>query len=258
MIDVMERTFDQLVAEADSVSVAGWDFSWLDGRATEQRPSWGYQRLLRGRLAQVNSALDIYTGGGEVLAGAGPFPPTMAATESWPPNLALATELLHPMGVVVVAAGDAPPLPFADAAFDLVTSRHPSTVWWDEIARVLKPGGAYFAQHVGAIYLRTLIEYFAAAPPATLIRGQVNPDGVRAEAAAAGLDVVDLRHEQIRVEFFDVGAVIYFLRKLSWVVPGFTVAEYHDKLRGLHQQIATDGAFITHTSRVLIEARKPG
>ena len=25
----MPRTFDELIAEADSVSVAGWDFSWL-------------------------------------------------------------------------------------------------------------------------------------------------------------------------------------------------------------------------------------
>jgi len=65
----MPRTFDELVAEADSVSVAGWDFSWLDGRATEQRPTWGYQRLLRKRLAQATSVLDLYTGGGEVLAG---------------------------------------------------------------------------------------------------------------------------------------------------------------------------------------------
>jgi SAM-dependent methyltransferase len=127
----MPRTFDELVAEADAVSVAGWDFSWLHGRATEQRPSWGYQRLLRGRLAQATSGLDIWTGGGEVLAGAGPFPPTMAATEPWPPNIALATRLLHPLGVVVVATGDEPPLPFADAAFDLVTGRHPSAVWWE-------------------------------------------------------------------------------------------------------------------------------
>jgi SAM-dependent methyltransferase len=123
----MKRSFDELVAEADSVSVAGWDFSWLDGRATERRPSWGYQRLLRDRLAEVQSALDIYTGRGEVLAGAGAFPPTMAATEPWPPNIALATRLLHPLGVVVVATGDEPPLPFADAAFDLVTSRHPGS-----------------------------------------------------------------------------------------------------------------------------------
>jgi len=255
----MKRTFDELVAEADSVSVEGWDFSWLDGRATEERPSWGYQRLLRGRLPEVTSALDICTGGGEVLAGAGPtFPPTMAATEPWLPNIALATRLLHPLGVVVVATGDEPPLPFADAAFDLVCSRHPSAVWWDEIARVLKPGGTYFAQHVGAIYLRKLIEYFLGPQPERLIRGQLNPDTVSAAVAAAGLVVVDLRYEQIRLEFFDIGAVIYFLRKLAWVVPGFSVAKYRDKLLKLHQQIEVEGTFVTHTSRVLIEAHKRG
>lgn len=254
----MDRTFDDLVAEADSITVAGWDFSWLEGRATEQRPSWGYQRLLRARLAGVQSALDLYTGGGEVLAGARPFPPTMAATESWPPNIGMATQLLHPLGAVLVAAGETPPLPFAGEAFELVTSRHPSTVWWDEIARVLKPGGAYFAQHVGVIYLQSLIEFFLGPQHShERIRGQLDPDTVGKEVGAAGLDLVDLRHERIRLEFFDIGAVIYFLRKLSWVVPGFTVDRYRDKLHALHQQIRADGSFVTYSSRVLIEARKP-
>ncbi|ETB50361.1 methyltransferase type 11, partial [Mycobacterium avium subsp. paratuberculosis 10-8425] len=105
----MGRTFDELIAEADSVPVEGWDFSWLNGRATEERPSWGYQRLLSRRLANVSAALDIHTGGGEVLAGAAPFPPTMAAIQTWPPNAALATARLHPLGAVVVAVGDEPP-----------------------------------------------------------------------------------------------------------------------------------------------------
>jgi hypothetical protein len=34
--------FDDLVAEAAAASVDGWEFSWLDGRASEERPSWGY------------------------------------------------------------------------------------------------------------------------------------------------------------------------------------------------------------------------
>lgn len=133
MHDSVERTFDELVAEADAIDVSGWDFSWLDGRATEQRPSWGYQRLLKERLPHVRSALDLYT----------------------------------------------------------------------------------------------------------------------------GLELVDLRHEEIKEEFFDIGAVVYFLRKLSWVVPDFSVAKYRDKLRELHDQIGADGSFITHNSRLLIEARKP-
>ena len=251
----MTHTFEELVAEAESVSVDGWDFSWLEGRATEARPSWGYQRLMSERLAFAAAALDIQTGGGEVLAGAATFPPTMAATESWPPNVAKATRLLHPRGVVVVAAADDPPLPFADEAFDLVTSRHPATVWWTEIARVLQPGGTYFAQHVGPRTMFELVEYFLGPQPAA--SGKRHPDNESAAARVAGLEIVTLRTERLRAEFFDVGAVIYFLRKVIWTVPDFTVERYRDRLRELHEQIEAEDSFVAYSSRTLVEARKP-
>ncbi|WP_029108439.1 methyltransferase domain-containing protein [Mycobacterium sp. URHD0025] len=252
----MTADFDALVAEADAAPVDGWDFSWLRGRATEARPTWGYQRLMSRRLTTVSSALDIQTGGGEVLAGAATFPPTMAATESWPPNLDRATRLLGPRGVVVVADPDEPPLPFADAAFELVLSRHPATVWWDEIARVLAPGGAYLAQHVGPASVFELTEYFLGPQPQA--RRARDPETESAAARAAGLDIVDLRAERLRVEFFDIGAVVYFLRKVIWIVPGFKVDTYRDRLAALHRQIVADGSFVAHSSRHLIEARKPG
>jgi SAM-dependent methyltransferase len=250
----MASDFDALLTEAGSVAVDGWDFAWLDGRATEQRPSWGYQRLMSARLAAASAALDIQTGGGEVLAGAARLPLTMAATESWPPNLDRATKLLSPRGVVVVADRDEPPLPFADEAFDLVVSRHPATVWWSEIARVLQPGGTYFAQHVGPATCWELVEYFLGPQPQA--RGRRHPDGESDDARAAGLDVVDVRSQRLRMEFYDVGAVVYFLRKVIWTVPGFTVEQYRDRLRSLHEQITTDGSFVAHSARTLIEARK--
>ena len=249
------RSFEDLVAEADAVSVDGWDFSWLDGRATEQRPTWGYQRLMADRLATAHAALDLQTGGGEVLAGAGKLPPVTAATESWPPNLAKATRLLRPRGVVVVAAPDEPPLPFADAAFDLVTSRHPVRTHWGEIARVLEPGGTYLSQQVGPRSVFELIEFFLGPQPEAA-RSSRHPDYARRGATEAGLDIVDLRYEELRTEFFDIGAVVYFLRKVIWMVPGFTVAEYHGKLRDLHEKIEADGPFVATTTRYLIEARK--
>ncbi|MEE1751582.1 class I SAM-dependent methyltransferase [Streptomyces sp. SP18CS02] len=252
----MPRTFEDLVAEAGSAPVEGWDFSWLDGRATEQRPSWGYQRSMARRLARASAALDIQTGGGEVLAGAEKLPPVMAATESWPPNVARATRLLHPRGVVVVADPDEPPLPFADEAFDLVTSRHPATVWWPEIARVLRPGGTYFAQHVGPASVWELVEYFLGPQPDA--RRKRHPDDESTEARSAGLEVVDIRLERLRMEFFDVGAVIYFLRKVIWTVPGFTVDRYLDRLRELHDLIEARGPFVAHSSRTLVEAVKTG
>ncbi len=249
-------TFEDLLAEAESAPVAGWDFSWLDGRATEQRPSWGYARAMGERLGRARAALDIQTGGGEVLAGVPRLPPLTVATESWPPNIAKATALLHPLGVAVVADQDEPPLPFADAAFDLVLSRHPVTVWWQEIARVLSPGGTYFSQQVGPASVFELVEYFLGPQPPEVRRAR-HPDDAGAAAEAAGLEVVDLRSERLRTEFLDIGAVVYFLRKVIWMVPGFTVDRYRDRLRELHDRIRREGPFLAHTTRFLIEARKP-
>jgi SAM-dependent methyltransferase len=248
---------DSLVDEAADVSVEGWDFSWLDGRATEERPSWGYQRLLRQRLASATSALDIQTGGGEVLAGAGAenFPPTLVATEGWPPNVAKATALLHPLGAVVVADPEEPPLPFADGAFDLVSSRHPATVLWSEIARVLAPAGTYFAQHVGSGTNVEISEYFLGPLQPGLGRHhEVEADRAR----SAGLEIVQCRNERLRLEFFDVGAMVFFLRKVIWTVPDFTVDSYRERLKDLHDQIEREGVFHSTMSRTLFEVRKPG
>ncbi|MDX3377258.1 class I SAM-dependent methyltransferase [Streptomyces sp. ME02-6991-2A] len=248
--------FEALLAEAGSVSVDGWDFSWLEGRATEQRPSWGYARAMAGRLGEARAALDIQTGGGEVLAAAPKLPPVTVATESWPPNIARATALLHPLGAVVVADADEPPLPFGDAAFDLVVSRHPVTTWWEEIARVLTSGGTYFSQQVGPASVFELVEFFLGPQPSEVRRGR-HPEDARAAAEAAGLEVVDLRPERLRTEFFDIGAVVYFLRKVIWMVPGFTVERYRPQLAALHRKIEEEGPFLAHTTRFLIEARKP-
>ncbi|MEN5074066.1 class I SAM-dependent methyltransferase [Isoptericola cucumis] len=254
----MDRWFEDLVAEADAAPMEGWDFSWLEGRATEERPSWGFSRLLHDRVARVDAALDLQTGGGEVLAAAPSLPRLAVATEGWPPNVAAATALLHPRGVAVVAHDDsaATPLPFGDAAFDLVTSRHPVVPAWSEVARVLRPGGTYLAQHVGPASVFELVEHFLGPQPEEVRRGREPEDEVAA-ARAAGLELVDLRAERLRIEFHDVGAVVWFLRKVVWMVPGFTSDAYRDELRTLHERLETDGPFVAHSARHLVELRKP-
>jgi len=250
------RTFEDLVAEAEAASVDGWDFSWFEGRATEERPSWGYARAMGERLARAFAALDIQTGGGEVLASAPKLPPLTVATEGWPPNVTKATALLHPRGAAVVASPEDAPLPFADEAFDLVTSRHPVQTYWTEIARVLRPGGTYFSQQIGPASVVELVEYFLGPQPEEVKNGR-HPDRARAAAEAAGLDIVDLRAERLRIEFYDIGAVVHFLRKVIWMVPGFTADQYQPQLRALHEQIEAKGPFVAHSTRFLIEARKP-
>ena len=67
-----------------------------------------------------------------------------------------------------------------------------------------------------------------------------------------------MRMERLRAEFFDIGAVIYFLRKVIWTVPGL-------HRRALPRTAARDAradrgraaVFVAHSTRLLVEARKP-
>lgn len=245
------RDYEDLVAEASAADVSGWDFGWLDGRATEQRPPWSYARLLATRVPTASAALDIDTGGGEIVAGLPRLATRMCVTESWLPNLARARELLEPRGVDVIATDPGEPLPFADATFDLVTSRHPVSPVWPEIARVLRPGGTYFAQHVGPASVRELYEYFLGPQP----DGDARDPELEARAAtSAGLRVVDLQLARCRIEIFDIGAVVYLLRKCVWWVPDFSVERYADTLRRLDAQLRAGEPFVAYSTRHLIEA----
>jgi SAM-dependent methyltransferase len=249
------RPFQELVVEAVEADVTGWGFDWLNGRASEQRPPWGYAKLLAERLRQVKSALDIDTGGGEVLAEAPILAPRMVVTEAWPPNAERARDLLLPRGVQVIETVEGARLPFPDESFELVTARHPVRPDWQEIHRVLAPGGHYFAQHVGPASAFELIEHFLGPLPEA--RNGRDPQRERAAAQSAGLVVTDLRTCRCRMEFRDVGAVVWILRKCVWWVPDFTVERYLDKLKELDRQMRSGEPFIAHSSRHLVEAHRP-
>jgi SAM-dependent methyltransferase len=253
-----QRSFDELVAEAAAEPVEGWDFSWLASRATEERPSWRYSRLLAQRAGRARAMLDIQTGGGEVLAGglreSGRVPPIVVGTESWPPNAKLARRALALFGGAVALAADDGGLPLRSDRFDLVVSRHPVVAVWPEIARVLAPGGTYLSQQIGPGTNRELTDFMMGPQSVSHAR---SPSRAQAAATAAGLTVMQLRAQSLRVEFLDVGAVVYFLRKVLWTVPGFTVAGYSEPLKRMHAHIETRGSFVSHAQRFLIEARKP-
>lgn len=106
---------------------------------------------------------------------------------------------------------------------------------WVEVHRVLRPGGHYFAQHVGPASAFELIEFFLG--PLPQARAGRDPEREVAGARAAGLTVERLSTARCRMEFFDIGAVVWTLRKCVWWVPDFTVTRYDDKLRQLDAQI---------------------
>jgi SAM-dependent methyltransferase len=141
-------------------------------------------------------------------------------------------------------------VPLRDSTFDLVISRHPVRAHWDEIARVLTSGGKYLAQHVGPRSAAEVGEWFVGPWPASDAR---SPERARHEAESVGLEVVDLRYEEQPMVFHDIGAVVYFLRLVVWIVPDFSVEKYRDRLRAMHDHMP----FAATSTRFLIEAVRP-
>ncbi len=247
--------FDELVLAAERAPVGSWDFGWLEGRAVEERPRWRYFDLVAERGASCSTLLEVEAGVGMMIGSLPSLPALAVATEGFPPSVALAAPRLRARGVALVVTSQRHPgLPFAGGSFELVVSRHPIDPSWREIARVLESGGSYLAQHVGPQSLRSLSEFLMGPLPETSHR---DPAVERRAAEDAGLVVRTLEVERPRTAFFDIGAVVYFLRLVPWIVPDFEVRRYRRRLLALHEVIERDGGFETTASRVLIEAVKP-
>jgi SAM-dependent methyltransferase len=142
-------------------------------------------------------------------------------------------------------------LPFRDEAFDLVTNRH-EAFQAAEVRRVLAPGGTFITQQVDCHCYDELYRVLGLAVPdqpsswLPLARAQLQEAGLIVETAAAGEE---------RYLFHDVAALIYYLRVVSWAVPGFTLDHFAARLRELHET-PTAWPVENRQQRFLVVARK--
>lgn len=229
----------------------GWDFSHLKTRMVEDEPAWDYLALAREAVRRSTDLLDVATGGGEVLSSLAPFPGRARAVEGYEPNFPIARARLEPLGVQVCKASTSTGMPFEDGAFDLVLNRH-GGFRAAEMVRVLKPSGVFLSQQVAGDNLADLAETFGsplAAPDNTL-------DKVADEFSALGCQVRRAETWRGHVTFSDVGALIYFLKAIPWVVRGFDVDGHLTVLEQLQARAdAGEPLRFTYT-RYLIEALK--
>ena len=100
----MNRTAEEWkrlwLEEERQAHIKGWDFSHIVGRYTEQEDlPWSYEALIRQALTPEQRILDIDTGGGELLLSLVHPHANTAATEGYPPNVALCQRTLTPLGI---------------------------------------------------------------------------------------------------------------------------------------------------------------
>ena len=249
-----EQLTQQWLAEEAASKIHGWDFSHIQGRFEEERDlPWDYGDIVRKALREDSRLLDLDTGGGEFLLSLNHPYQNTSATEAYPPNVTLCKELLRPLGIDFRQARGSGPLPFCDGAFDIVINRH-GALNAGQIYRVLRPGGVFITQQVGAKNDRELVELLlpGAAPPFPLH----DLDRVCGQFLRAGFEIVR-REEAFRpVRFFDVGALVWFARVIEWEFPGFTVARCLPELFSAQRILKERGCLEGTIHRFLIVAHK--
>ncbi|HZU73554.1 MAG TPA: hypothetical protein VE990_12360 [Acidimicrobiales bacterium] len=255
--------YDELRDEALHRSLKGWDFSWLRPRAAVVATlPWSYPRVVADLARDRARILDMGTGGGEVLSRLTARASFTVANEAWPPNVRVAATNLAGLKVPVVQDEGAADnfnqdgvrgrLPYRSGAFHLVSNRHEAFLA-SEVFRVLAPGGLFVTQQVDHHSYDDLYAALELDPPA-------DPESwlslAGAQVSEVGFQVIVGQRGEEHQAFADVGALIWYLRAVPWIMPEFHHVEFRGILQRLHVMMRRSPV-VVRQRRFLLIARKP-
>jgi SAM-dependent methyltransferase len=137
----------------------GWDWSSL--RMERDPVPWAYQDIVRRYVTPSSRVLDVGTGGGEVFLSLAPYFGQGVGIDRKVRMIRTAIEnrapALRDKVSFVVMKGQA--LGFPDDTFDVVMNRHAS-IFFEEVVRVLRPGGYFITQQVGGRNAQSIFDAF--------------------------------------------------------------------------------------------------
>lgn len=250
-----EKLKQAWLAEEASAHIHGWDFSHISHRYSETNDlPWDYRAIILRHLRPELKILDMDTGGGEFLLSLDHPHANTAATEAYPPNVELCKQALLPLGVDFREGDCNERIPFGSDAFDIVINRH-GAYRADEIARVLKPGGLFITQQVGAENDRELVHLLLPELRDKPVCGNTLASAMQ-EFSGAGFEIIDGDEHFGPIRFYDVGALVWFARIIPWEFTGFSVEKCFAQLLDAQQILEKKGCVEGRFHRFMMIARK--
>ena len=245
--------FDLFIGEA-SQPFTGWDFSYISrtGRMQSEPLPWNYASIIIPYVRRAHSLLDMGTGGGEFLSRLKPFPKHTCATEGFEPNYPGAKKRLEPLGVRVFHFKEDTNLPFKENEFELIINRHESYAP-QEVKRILEPEGYFITQQVGQQNDIDINNLLANEP--VVEEEEWNATSAAKEVQDTGFKVLHKMEAFPLTRFYDIGALVFYLKAIPWVVKDFTVDKYASALLRIHEEILAKGFIDVREHRFLIIAQ---
>lgn len=240
--------------EEEAAHIHGWDFSHIHGRYEEENDlPWDYEKIVRQYLKSDANILDYDTGGGEFLLSLHHPYCNTAATEGYPPNVALCQEKLLPLGIDFKKCDNPSEIPYESGSFDMIINRHGD---YDatEVFRLLKKGGLFITEQVGGDNDRDLVEMVL--PETEKPFPHLNIKEQRKVFEDAGFQLIRAEEAYRPILFYDVGAFVWFARIIEWEFPDFSVDKCFSQLLEMQKRIDADGKIEGTIHRFLIVAKK--
>ncbi len=256
----MGRSYAEYINEALDMDFSGWDFSDIidTGRMEEDPFDWSYADTVKSLFESAGTLLDIGTGGGELLSSVSPLPALTYATESYPPNVEIARKNLSPLGVevVYVPKNEQPPyndrLPFEDGFFDLIINRH-DAYCPKEIHRILKENHFFITEQIGALSCANLLLDLSGS---ARMMSRWNLMSAVWELEENGFRIIRKKEHIVPIRFYDIGAVVFYLKAIPWLIKDFTPVKYDKQLRFIDSIIYSRGYYQTLSHGFFVVAEK--
>ncbi len=252
-------TLDELRAIAAAVAPRrGWDFSRM--RDDRDPVPWDYAEVVRHYLRPTDRVLDVGAGGGERFleltpsfgSGVGVDPdPAMIETarENTPDSL---------KEKVTFTEGRAEALPVPDTSCDVVLNRH-AVVDVAEVMRVLRPGGYFVTQQVGAQNTFNITTLFGCGPG--MGGNRLAPDQEIPALADAfqsrGCAIISYATYNVPYYFKDAESLLFWMQAVD-VPPHFDIEEDWQSVNYLLTEYRTLRGVESNEHRELLIVRAPG
>ena len=135
----------------------------------------------------------------------------------------------------------------------MVINRHDSYVE-NELLRIIKNKGYFITQQVGGKNNIKINEDFQTSYKFEEYDWDLNQASKK--LIDAGFKIIEMKEEFPISRFYDVGALVYYLRAIPWQIGDFSIEKYYDKLKKIHKIITEDEFYDVNAHRFYIIAEK--
>ena len=250
--------FEELKRIAVSVGEReGWDFSRV--RDAREPVPWDYLDVVQRYLRPTNRVLDVGTGGGEKLLSLAACFDSAVGVDASAEMIETAQKNKAAAQVEAVSfevmRGEA--LQFPDGTFDVVLNRHCS-VDVRETFRVLRPGGYFVTQQVGARNTQNICALFHCG-----VGGEYEVELFQELSVLAGAfrqlgcRVVCAAEYDVRYWFLDVESLLFWLQAIP-MPEDFDIERHWQQVNHIIKEFSTPRGIESNEHRELLIVQRVG